>query len=102
MNNLNIKKIALSLAVASLFSGTAFANTDTSDAVIKKVQDSMPTFSQLVRQYDADKNETLNAKELVRSMKLTKAFDLIDVNKDKEISNNEYSMYIESIKKTIS
>jgi len=102
MNNLNIKKIAVSLAVASLFSSTAFANNDTSEAVIKKVQTSMPAFSQLVRQYDADKSETLNAKELVRSMKLTKAFDLIDVNKDKEISNNEYTMYVEGMKKFVS
>jgi len=102
MNNSSIKKIALSLTVASLFSGTAFANSDTNENVIKKVQSSMPAFSQLIRQYDTDKNETLNAKEVVRSMKLTKAFELIDVNKDKEISNNEYSIYVESMKKSVS
>jgi len=98
MNNLNIKKIALSLAVASLFSGTAFANTDTSETVIKKVQDSLPTFSELVKQYDADKSETLNAQELTEHVNLAEIFAVIDVNKDSEINSDEYNQYVESLK----
>ena len=98
MNNFNIKKISMSLVIASLVSSTAFANSDTTDALIKKVDIAIPTFSELVKQYDADKNETLNVQELIESVELTKVFDVIDVNKDSEINSEEYNLYVESIK----
>jgi len=98
MNNLNIKKIALSLAVASLFSGTAFANADTSETLMKKAEIAIPTFSELVKKYDADKSETLNAQELTEHVNLVKVFDIVDVNKDSEINSDEYNQYVESLK----
>ena len=108
MNNFNIKKISMSLVVASLVSSTAFANSDTSDALIEKTESaisvieivgsSIPTFSELVKQYDADNNETLNVQELVENAKLTEAFYVVDVNADNEINSDEYNQYVESLK----
>jgi len=98
MNNLNIKKISMSLVIASLVSSTAFANTDKVDALIKKSEIAVPTFSELVKQYDVNKDDMLNAQELVEHVNLVKVFDVIDVNKDNEINSDEYTKYVDSLK----
>ena len=96
----NFKNLSITLCVTSLISTAVFANTETT--LLKKVELPMPSFSQLVSEYDADQNETLSPKEVVRSSKLTELFSDIDSNKDKQISNDEYSEYIQSTKKSIS
>ncbi len=98
MNNFNIKKISMALVVASFVSGTAFANSDISDDLITKVESAVPTFSELVKQYDANKNETLNVQELVENVQLIEVFEVVDANNDNEINNDEYNHYVESIK----
>jgi len=98
MNNFNIKKISMSLVIASLVSGTAFANSDKVDTLITKAEIVAPTFSELVKQYDVNKDEMLNAQELAKHVNLVKVFDIIDVNKDSEISSDEYNQYVNSLK----
>ena len=98
MNKFNIKKISMALVVASFVSGTAFANSDISDSLITKIESAVPTFSELVKQYDANKNETLNVQELVENVELIKVFEVVDANNDNEINNDEYNHYVESIK----
>ena len=102
MKSFNIKKISMALVVTAFVSGTASANSSSGIAQLSKMNKSLPSFSQLINQYDEDKNETLSAKELVRSSKLNNLFNDIDLNKDKQISNNEYSQYVHNMKKSIS
>jgi len=101
MNNLSLKNLSITVVVASLVSNLVFANNDISKA-LPKVEQSVPSFSQLITDYDADKNNTLSAEELAKNNKLTKAFGQLDANGDKEISEQEYNQYLANLKKSLS
>jgi Ca2+-binding EF-hand superfamily protein len=101
MNNISLKKLSITVVVASLASNIAFANNDISK-VMPKVEKSSLSFSQLVASYDADKNNTLSANELAKNDKLSKVFAKVDANGDKQISEQEFNQYLDSLKKSLS
>jgi hypothetical protein len=100
MNNRSSKKLSITVVVASLVSNFVFAHNDVTKA-LPKVAEPTSSFSQLVTDYDADKSNTLNAKELAENVKLTKVFDQLDVNGDKEINEKEFNQYLINIKKSL-
>lgn len=101
MSNLSLKKLSIAVVVASLASNLAFANNDIK-SVVPKVEKPTSSFSQLVASYDADKNNTLSADELSNNKTLSKVFSKVDANGDKQISEQEFNNYLDSIKKSLS
>jgi len=101
MNNLSLKKLSITVIVASLASNIVFASPDISKT-LDKVEHPVSSFSQLLTDYDADKNQTLSAKELAKNAKLTKIFAQLDANGDKEVSEQEYNQYLAKLKKSLS
>lgn len=57
-------------------------------------------FKQLIEKFDLDKNGLLSEKEVQTSKhkKLQKSFDVIDLNKDSNISAVEFNQYITPVK----
>ena len=90
MKNISLKKLSITVIVASLASNVVFADNDMSKAV-SKIAAPASSFSQLITDYDTDKSNTLSAKELTKNDKLTKVFAQIDTNGDKEISEEEFN-----------
>jgi hypothetical protein len=101
MKNMSLKKVSITVVVASLASNFVFANNDISK-VLTKVEKPSSSFSQLVANYDADKNNTLSADELANNDTLSKIFKKVDANGDKEISEQEFNQYLDSMKKSLS
>ena len=97
MKNISLKKLSITVVVASLASNLLFANSDMNEA-LPKVEQPMSSFSQLITDYDADKNNTLSDKELAKNEKLSQIFAQLDANGDKEISEQEYNLYLKTMK----
>jgi len=100
MKNISLKKLSITVVVASLASNLVFANNDMSKA-LAKVEQPMSSFSQLITDYDTDKNNTLSAKELAKNEKLTKVFAQLDANGDKEVSEQEFNQFLGKMKKSL-
>ena len=100
MNNISLKKLSITVIVASLASNLVFANNDVSKA-LPKMAEPTSSFSQLVTDYDTDQSTTLSAAELVKNDKLTKIFAQLDTNGDKEINEKEFNQYIAKMKKSL-
>lgn len=101
MSNISLKNLSIAVVVASLASNLAFANNEIK-TVIPKVEKPTSSFSQLVANYDADKSNTLSADELSKNKTLTKVFAKVDANGDKQISEQEFNQYFDSVKKSLS
>ena len=101
MKNMSLKKISITVVVASLASNFVFAHNDISK-VLTKVEKPSSSFSQLVANYDVDKNNTLSADELAKNDTLSKIFKKVDANGDKQISEQEFNQYLDSMKKSLS
>jgi hypothetical protein len=101
MKNISLKKLSITVIVASLASNVVFADNDMSKAV-SKIAAPASSFSQLITDYDTDKSNTLSAKELTKNDKLTKVFAQIDTNGDKEISEEEFNEHLAKMKKSLS
>jgi Ca2+-binding EF-hand superfamily protein len=100
MKNISLKKLSITVVVASLASNLVFANNDMGKA-LAKVEQPMSSFSQLITDYDTDKNNTLSAKELAKNEKLTKVFAQLDANGDKEVSEQEFNQFLSKMKKSL-
>ncbi|MGB1201449.1 MAG: hypothetical protein ACPG5R_07785 [Cognaticolwellia aestuarii] len=100
MKNISLKTLSITVVVASLASNFVFASDDMSKASLK-VEQPVSSFSQLISDYDTDKNNTLSIKELAKNDKLAKAFEQLDVNGDKEISEEEFNQYLDKMKKSL-
>ncbi len=100
MKNISLKKLSISVVLASLASNLVFANNDMSKA-LAKVEQPMSSFAQLITDYDADKSNTLSAKELAKNEKLTKVFAQLDANGDKEVSEQEFNLFLTKMKKSL-
>ncbi|ARD43767.1 hypothetical protein [Colwellia sp. PAMC 21821] len=100
MNNISLKKLSITVVLASLASNLVFAHNDNNKKLSNEVVPAS-SFSQLVTDYDTDDNNTLSAAELAENDKLTKAFNLIDINDDKEINEKEFNQYLANIKKSL-
>ena len=100
MNNISLKKLSITVVLASLASNLVFAHNDANKIHPNPVVPAS-SFSQLVIDYDTDESNTLSAAELTENDKLTEAFDQIDINSDKEINEQEFNQYIASIKKSL-
>jgi len=98
MNNIFLKKMSITVVVASLASNLAFANNDVTKSTLK-VAEATASFSQLVTDYDVDKSNSLSAKELAKNETLTKVFVQLDSNGDTEINEEEFNQYLAKIKK---
>ena len=97
MNNISLKKLSITVVVASLASNLAFANNDVTKTTVKVAESTTP-FSQLVTDYDVDKNNSLSAKELAKNETLTKVFVQLDINGDTEINEEEFNQYLAKMK----
>jgi Ca2+-binding EF-hand superfamily protein len=98
MNNISLKKVTLFVAIAALTS--PFANANANDisqvkSVVKQVSS-----TQLIAQFDQDKNGQLNEAEINASgnKKLHQAFKNIDSNNDAAISEKELSDFLAKVK----
>lgn len=100
MNNISLKKLSITVIVASLASNLVFAHNDVSKA-LPKMAEPTSSFAQLVTDYDTDQSTTLSAVELAKNDKLTKVFAEIDANGDKEINEKEFNQYIAKMKKSL-
>lgn len=100
MKNISLKTLSITVVVASLASNFVFASDDMSKASLK-VEQPVSSFSQLISDYDTDKNNTLSIKELAKNDKLAKAFEQLDVNGDEEISEEEFNQYLDKMKKSL-
>lgn len=100
MNNFSLKKLSITVVVASLASNLVFANNDINKA-LPKIAEAPLSFFQLVTDYDTDKSNSLSAKELATNDELTKAFDQVDVNGDKEINEKEFNEHLAKTKKVL-
>jgi hypothetical protein len=98
MNNIFLKKMSITVVVASLASNLAFANNDVTKSILK-VAEATASFSQLVTDYDVDKSNSLSAKELAKNETLTKVFVQLDSNGDTEINEEEFNQYLAKMKK---
>lgn len=98
MNNIFLKKMSITVVVASLASNFAFANNDVTKSTLK-VAEATASFSQLVTDYDVDKSNSLSAKELAKNETLTKVFVQLDSNGDTEINEEEFNQYLAKMKK---
>ena len=101
MKNISLKNLSITVVFASLASNFVFANHDMGKA-LPTVEKPVSSFSQLITDYDADKNNTLSVKELANNEKLTKDFAQLDANGDKEISEEEFNQYLANMKKSFS
>ncbi|MGB1263439.1 MAG: hypothetical protein ACPG52_11045 [Cognaticolwellia sp.] len=93
MKNISLKTLSITVVAASFISTYAFANNDL-DTVQAKVEKPVSSFSQLLAEYDIDKNNTLSEKELASNETLTKIFARLDANGDQEISEAEFNQYL--------
>lgn len=100
MNNISLKKLSITVILASLASNLVFAHNDNNKAGLNEVVPAS-SFSQLITDYDTDESNTLSATELADNDKLTKAFEQIDINSDKEINEKEFNQYLANIKKSL-
>lgn len=100
MKTISLKKLSITVVVASLASNFAFANSDM-DKALPKVEQPVSSFSQLISDYDTDKNNTLSDKELAKNDKLTQIFAQLDTNGDKEVSEQEFNLYLKKMKKSL-
>ncbi|TWX68928.1 hypothetical protein [Colwellia sp. C1TZA3] len=98
MNNISLKKLSITVVVASIASNFAFANNHVIKAT-PKVAEPTSSFSQLVVDYDVDKSNSLNATELAENEILTKVFVQLDINGDTEINEEEFNQYLAKMKK---
>jgi len=98
MNNMSLKKLSITVVVASLASNLAFANNDISKTTLKVAEPTF-SFSQLVTDYDVDKSNSLSANELAKNETLTKVFVQLDSNGDTEINEEEFNQYLAKMKK---
>lgn len=101
MKNISLKNLSITVLFASLASNFVFANNDMGKS-LPKIEKPVSSFSQLITDYDVDKNNTLSVKELAKNEKLTKAFAQLDVNADNEISEAEFNQYLANMKKSLS
>lgn len=102
MKNISLKKLSITVVVASLASNLVFANSDINSVTPKIVKPATSSFSQLVANYDADKSNTLSAEELAKNDVLSKIFAKVDANGDKQINEKEFNQYFDSMKKSLS
>jgi len=94
MKNTNIVKMALGLAFATI--ATFHVNADDlTPKVESNVSLIKTSFSELLAEFDTDKNGALSKEELSTSdnKSLKMAFQKLDVNKDSLISVDEFSEF---------
>lgn len=104
MNNLSLVKITLGVAFATVATFIVNANeilpnvSEVKNSVAIESTASLPakTFSQLLSQFDADNNGALSESELSTSDNeaLKIAFKSLDANEDANISEDEFSTYV--------
>ena len=100
MKNISLKTLSITVVVASLASNFVFASNDMTKS-LEKVEQPVSSFSQLISDYDTDENNTLSLKELAGNDKLVKVFQQLDVNGDKEVSEQEFNQHLKEMKKTL-
>ena len=101
MNNISLKKLSIIVVVASLVSNFVFANNDAIKTLPEVVVETS-YFSQLITDYDTDKSNSLSEKELVKNDKLSKIFNKLDLDGNKEINEKEFNQYLTKLKKSLS
>ncbi len=101
MKNISLTKLSITVVVAALASNFVFASNELSN-VVAKVESSAPSFSQLIADYDLDKNNTLSIDELAKNVSLSKIFTKVDANSDQQISEQEFAQYLQSLNKSLS
>lgn len=100
MTTINLAKIILSVAFATVATFSVNANEILSEKAEATIESSASlqaeTFSQLLSAFDADKDGALSEVELSTSNNdaLKIAFKSLDANKDANISEDEFSAYI--------
>lgn len=97
MKNINLKTLSISVLFTALSANATFANDDMSKKVIES-EVSMPAFSELIAEYDVDKNNALSATELAKHSKLISMFKKMDFNRDKQLTEKEYGIFVKSMK----
>jgi hypothetical protein len=95
---ISLKKLFITVVVASLASNLAFANNGITKTTLK-VAEPITAFSQLVTDYDVDKSNSLSANELAKNEALTKVFVQLDINGDTESNEEEFNQYLAKMKK---
>ncbi len=100
MNNISLKNLSITVVVASLVSNFVFANNDVSKTLPEVVEETS-YFSQLITDYDTDKSNSLSEKELVKNDKLSKIFNQLDLDGNKEINEKEFNQYLASLRKSL-
>ncbi|SEK53893.1 hypothetical protein SAMN05216262_101606 [Colwellia chukchiensis] len=98
MNNLSLTKLSITVIALSFASNLVFADNDINKALVTAP---VSSFSQLLTDYNSDDNQTLSVSELAANEELSKLFAKIDVDGDKEISAQEYSQYLASLKMSL-
>ena len=73
MKNISLKTLSITVVVASLASNFVFASDDMSKASLK-VEQPVSSFSQLISDYDTDKNNTLSIKLLATADRTKSTF----------------------------
>lgn len=97
MKNLHLKTLSISVLFTALSTNVAFANDETSDKLLNS-KAPMPSFSTLIGEFDIDKNKTLSAIELAKHSQLISLFKKMDFNRDKEVTEKEYDIFVKSMK----
>jgi len=96
MNNISLKKLTLVVVIAAVTSNFAYAND--ADVLQKNKLTTASKFTQLLKQFDQDKNGLLSAKEIASEAKLHHAFKSIDTNKDAQINETELTEFLAEVK----
>lgn len=100
MKNINLSKITLGVAFAAFTTFIVSANEilpkESEVATESETSLTSQTFSQLLSQFDTDSNGSLSESELSTSGNeaLKIAFKSLDENEDENISEDEFSTYV--------
>ena len=96
MKNISLMKITLLVVVAAFTSSFVSANDVDTQSTIKVAVTSK--FTQLLNQFDQDKNGLLSKKEVITEIKLHHAFKDIDSNNDSNINEKELNEFLAEVK----
>ena len=96
MNNISLKKVTFLVVIAALTSNFTHANDTETQQKSKTASPSK--FTQLLNQFDQDKNGLLSAQEVETQVKLHHAFKSIDSNNDSNINETELNAFIAKMK----
>jgi len=96
MKNISLMKITLLVVVAAFTSNFVSANNIDTQPTSKITNTSK--FTQLLNQFDQDKNGLLSQEEVITKTNLHRAFNDIDTNNDSNINETELNEFLASNK----